>query len=55
MDTETHPMNIKRTIAAVMRAPLLAGDSIPNMANTERGWGVGGGVCVGGGGGGGGR
>ena len=34
-------MNIKRTIAAVIRAPLLAGDSIPNMANTGwvGGWG----------------
>ena len=32
-------MNIKRTIAAVIRAPLLAGDSIPNMANTEEGGG----------------
>ena len=30
-----HPMNIKRTIAAVMSAPLLAGESIPNMANTK--------------------
>jgi len=29
-----HPMNINRTIAAVMSAPLLAGESIPNMANT---------------------
>ena len=28
-------MNINRTMAAVIRAPLLAGDSIPNMANTE--------------------
>ena len=31
----SYPMNINRTMAAVMRAPLLAGDSIPNMANTE--------------------
>ena len=30
-------MNINKTIAAVIRAPLLAGDSIPNMANTEKG------------------
>lgn len=29
-------MNMKRTMAAVIRAPLLAGDNIPNMANTER-------------------
>jgi hypothetical protein len=35
-------MNIKRTIAAVIRAPLLAGDSIPNMANTEEESGGGG-------------
>ena len=29
-------MNINKKSAAVMRAPLLAGDNIPNMANTER-------------------
>ena len=29
-----YPMNMKRTMAAVMRAPLLAGESIPNIANT---------------------
>ena len=28
-------MNMKRTIAAVTRAPRLAGESIPNMANTR--------------------
>ena len=30
----SHPMNMKRTMAAVMRAPRLAGDNIPNIANT---------------------
>ena len=29
-------MNINRTMAAVMRDPLLAGESIPNMANTAQ-------------------
>ena len=33
-DWRAHPMNMKRTMAAVMRAPRLAGDNIPNMANT---------------------
>jgi len=42
-----HPMNIKRTIAAVMSAPLLAGESIPNMANTKHVSGRGGNeMCV---------
>ena len=27
-------MNMNNTIAAVMRAPLLAGESMPNIANT---------------------
>lgn len=31
---QTHPMNMKSTMPAVMRAPLLAGDSMPNIANT---------------------
>ena len=31
----SHPMNMNNTIAAVMRAPLLAGESMPNIANTE--------------------
>ena len=30
----SHPMNMKRTMAAVMRAPRLAGDNIPNIENT---------------------
>ena len=30
----SHPLNMKRTMAAVMRAPRLAGDNIPNIANT---------------------
>jgi len=30
----SHPINMKSTIAAVMRAPLLAGESMPNIANT---------------------
>ena len=30
----SHPMNMKRKMAAVMRAPRLAGDNIPNIANT---------------------
>ena len=34
-DWSTYPMNMKRKRAAVMRAPRLAGDNIPNMANTE--------------------
>lgn len=29
-------MNINRTMAAVMRDPLLAGESMPNMANTAQ-------------------
>ncbi len=31
----THPMNMNSTILLVIRAPLLAGLSIPNMANTS--------------------
>ena len=30
----SYPMNMKRKRAAVMRDPLLAGDNIPNTANT---------------------
>lgn len=31
----THPMNTQRNIIAVTRLPLLAGDNIPSIANTE--------------------
>ena len=36
-NTMAYPINMNRTIAAVMRAPRLAGDNIPNIANTLRG------------------
>lgn len=32
---KTYPINTNRNIAAVIRAPLEAGDNIPNMAKTE--------------------
>ena len=31
-----YPMNIKNKMAAVISAPRLAGDNIPNMANTKQ-------------------
>ena len=31
-----YPINIKNTIAAVISAPRLAGDNIPNIANTVK-------------------
>jgi hypothetical protein len=31
----TYPINTNRNIAAVIRAPLEAGNNIPNMAKTE--------------------
>lgn len=30
-----YPMNMKNIMAAVISAPRLAGDNIPNMANTN--------------------
>ena len=33
----TYPIKTKRKMAAVMRAPREAGDSMPSMANTEKG------------------
>ena len=33
----TYPMNTNRKMAAVIRAPLEAGDNIPSMANTVDG------------------
>jgi len=32
----TYPIKTNRNVAAVSRAPLEAGDNIPNMANTVR-------------------
>ena len=32
----TYPMNIKNKMAAVISAPRLAGDNIPNMAKTKQ-------------------
>jgi len=32
----TYPINIKNMMAAVISAPRLAGDNIPNMANTNK-------------------
>ena len=37
MEGNTYPMNMKNKMAAVISAPRLAGDNIPNMANTKQG------------------